>query len=253
LKIATTAFVATGLSEKVNKAYVDNLLTAKAPLASPTFTGSPTLPTGTIATTQTSGDNSTKLATTAFVSTAVTAKADLASPTFTGTVAAPTPTAGDNSTKVATTAFVTSAMEATTVDIGAAGTSAGNGVRIGNARLTVNKPTAPSSSSSGSSQTLTVTQVLDAGIYIFAPSASGKSLTFPTAANLVAALPNATVGDTFTMLIINDSGSNSFTLSAGSGITIVPSSTTLNTRTSKVVYFRITNATSSSEAISIYY
>jgi hypothetical protein len=39
----------------------------KADLASPTFTGTPTLPTGTIAVTQSSSDDSTKLATTAFV------------------------------------------------------------------------------------------------------------------------------------------------------------------------------------------
>ena len=42
-----------------------------APIDSPTFTGTPTLPTGTIATTQTAGDNSTAVATTAFVGTAV--------------------------------------------------------------------------------------------------------------------------------------------------------------------------------------
>ena len=40
-------------------------------LASPTFTGTPTLPTGTIATTQSPGDNTTAVATTAFVTTAV--------------------------------------------------------------------------------------------------------------------------------------------------------------------------------------
>jgi hypothetical protein len=42
-------------------------LSAKADLASPTFTGTPSLPTGTTAVTQTLGDNSTKIATTAFV------------------------------------------------------------------------------------------------------------------------------------------------------------------------------------------
>jgi len=48
----------------------NNIATAvatKADLASPTFTGSPVLPTGTTATTQSSSDDSTKLATTAFV------------------------------------------------------------------------------------------------------------------------------------------------------------------------------------------
>ena len=48
----------------------DNIQTAiatKADLASPTFTGTPTLPTGTIATTQSSGNSTTAIATTAFV------------------------------------------------------------------------------------------------------------------------------------------------------------------------------------------
>lgn len=45
----------------------------KADLASPTFSGTPTLPTGTIATTQTPGNNTTAVATTAFVTAAVPA------------------------------------------------------------------------------------------------------------------------------------------------------------------------------------
>jgi hypothetical protein len=60
-----------------------------ATLASPTFTGTPSLPTGTTGTTQSAGDSSTKLATTAFVTTADNLKANLASPTFTGTVTLP--------------------------------------------------------------------------------------------------------------------------------------------------------------------
>ena len=50
----------------------------KADLASPTFTGTPTLPTGTIATTQSPGNNTTALATTAFVTAAVPAFATTA-------------------------------------------------------------------------------------------------------------------------------------------------------------------------------
>ncbi len=46
-------------------------LNLKANLASPTFTGTPSLPTGTVAVTQTAGNNTTKVATTAFVTTAV--------------------------------------------------------------------------------------------------------------------------------------------------------------------------------------
>lgn len=102
-------------------------LAAKAPLASPALTGSPTAPT------PTAGDNDTSIATTAFVTGAVAtsaatkantshthaqsditslttdmaAKAPLASPAFTGNPTAPTPTAGDSDTSIATTAFVT--------------------------------------------------------------------------------------------------------------------------------------------------
>lgn len=105
-------------------------LTPYAPLASPTLTGTPTLPTGTIATTQTAGNNSTAVATTAYVDAADALKANLASPTFTGTPTLPTGTiattqsAGNNSTAVATTAYVdnqassaaSSAASALTVD-----------------------------------------------------------------------------------------------------------------------------------------
>jgi hypothetical protein len=51
---------------KINDNFTD-LDTTKADLASPTFTGTPSLPTGTTAVTQSPGDSSTKIATTAFV------------------------------------------------------------------------------------------------------------------------------------------------------------------------------------------
>ena len=86
-----------------------------APLASPALTGSPTAPT------QTTGDNTTKIATDAFVATAVAVetsraetaealRAPLASPAFTGTPAAPTASALTDSTQVATTAYADSAV-----------------------------------------------------------------------------------------------------------------------------------------------
>jgi hypothetical protein len=48
-------------------------LDLKANLAPPNFTGTPTLPTGTIATTQTAGNNTTAVATTAFVTAGISA------------------------------------------------------------------------------------------------------------------------------------------------------------------------------------
>jgi len=69
LVTAGTSLIATDIPT-ITQAQVTNLTTdlaSKAPLASPTFTGTPSLPTGTTGTTQTPLNNSTKLATTAYV------------------------------------------------------------------------------------------------------------------------------------------------------------------------------------------
>jgi hypothetical protein len=75
-------------------------LAAKAPLASPTLTGTPAAPTAAANT------NTTQIATTAFV--IGQAYAPLASPALTGTPTAPTAASSDSSTTLATTAFVKS-------------------------------------------------------------------------------------------------------------------------------------------------
>lgn len=108
-------------------AYLKQQVEAKAPLASPVMTGTPTAPTAAAAT------NTTQVATTAFVKNAVASAvtsvagrtgavtlavadvsgaAPLLSPALTGAPSAPTPTAGDSTTKVATTAFVAAAFSA---------------------------------------------------------------------------------------------------------------------------------------------
>jgi hypothetical protein len=69
--LSTTAAVDTNTTQIATTAYVVGQGYAK--LASPTFTGTPTLPTGTIATTQSPGNNTTAVATTAFVTAAVPA------------------------------------------------------------------------------------------------------------------------------------------------------------------------------------
>ncbi len=74
----------------INDNFTD-LDTTKADLASPTFTGTPTLPTGTVAVTQTAGDNTTAVATTAFVTAAAS---PITVETTTGTTHSLTTTAG---------------------------------------------------------------------------------------------------------------------------------------------------------------
>jgi hypothetical protein len=123
---------AAGVLIAIPESQVTSLVTdlaAKAPLASPTFTGTPAAPT------PSGGDNTTKIATTAFVTTAVgsggvvssvftrtgavvassgdytvsqvTGAAPLASPTFTGTVTVPTTV---NATDPAQKAYVDAAI-----------------------------------------------------------------------------------------------------------------------------------------------
>ena len=102
-------------------------------LASPTFTGTVTVPT------PTAGDNSTKAATTAFV---VASFATKASPTFTGTPAAPTASANTNTTQIATTAFVMTEVGDYAPLSGATFTGTVNGTSlILSADLTVNGTT----------------------------------------------------------------------------------------------------------------
>lgn len=85
-------------------------IAAKAPIASPALTGTPTAPTAA------QGTNTTQIATTAFVNAEITAdisgKADSASPVLTGTPTAPTAAPGTNTTQLATTQFVNAEIAA---------------------------------------------------------------------------------------------------------------------------------------------
>ena len=138
-QVATTEFVANGLSGKqdtiangdltiAKTSGLQSALELKAPLASPTFTGTPLAPTASF------GTNTTQVATTAFVVTGLSGKQDtiadgdltiartsglqneldlkapLASPTFTGTPLAPTASSGTNTTQIATTEFVANGL-----------------------------------------------------------------------------------------------------------------------------------------------
>ena len=97
---APTAAGATSTTQLATTAFVQQEIAPKAPLANPTFTGTPAAPTAAGAT------STTQLATTAFVQQEIAPKAPLASPTLTGTPAAPTAAANTNTTQLATTAFV---------------------------------------------------------------------------------------------------------------------------------------------------
>ncbi|MBI5777849.1 MAG: hypothetical protein HZA49_00135 [Planctomycetes bacterium] len=139
------------------------------------------------------------------------------------------------------------------ITIGGGTVAAGNGVRIGIGKFTVNKSVAPTIGLNANT-TATVAQILDAGVIGFAASAA-RTLTFPTAqgaTGLVQALPGTpAVGDTFTFVVFN-TGTFAVTLVAGAGGTIVNTNTISSTTGSRVVTCRVTGVTAGSETISIY-
>jgi hypothetical protein len=176
-----TAAPGTNTTQIASTAYV---VTSFAPLASPTFTGTPTLPTGTIAVTQTAGNNSTAVATTAFV---VASFAPLASPTFTGVPAAPTASTGTSTTQVATTAFVANTM-ASPPSIGITTPNAIHATTIG-----ATGAISPSTTAGIVGTTLADNAAAGSiGEYITA-TASGVSLTNATPANITSI--SLTAGD----------------------------------------------------------
>lgn len=106
-----------------------------APLASPTFTGTVTIPAGAsisgYLTTSTASSTYAPIASPTFTGTvtipagaSISGFAPLASPTFTGTPAAPTASANTNTTQVATTAFVLGQGNSTAATIAMNGTQA---------------------------------------------------------------------------------------------------------------------------------
>ena len=137
----------TALDLKSNTSDVTTSLALKAPLASPTFTGTVSGITSSMVglgnvnnTTDLAKPISTATQTAldlksnaSDVTTSLALKAPLASPTFTGTAMAPTATAGTNTTQIATTAFVTGAIttaNATNANLTGDVTSVGNATTI---------------------------------------------------------------------------------------------------------------------------
>jgi hypothetical protein len=92
--ISTTTI---NLTDTYTQGQIDALISTKANIASPTFTGIPSAPTAS------PGTNTTQIATTAFVYAGLDLKAPLNSPTFTGSVTVPSPT---NSSDAATKGYV---------------------------------------------------------------------------------------------------------------------------------------------------
>ena len=207
-KLASVSATATQLNATANiPSNTNTSLSAKAPLASPALTGTPTAPT------QSTSDNSTKIATTAYVTAktsgiptssnladtnaavalntayrgtndaAVALKANSASPTIsdanlTGTPTAPTAGAGVNTTQIASTAFVQS-------ELGDYSTTAGMNSAISTA-VSAAAPPSASTTTAGTVELATAAEVaagVDASRAITAASLLGAVVQNPAINN----------------------------------------------------------------------
>jgi len=203
-------------------------LDAKAPLASPALTGTPTAPTAT------AGTSTTQLATTAFVTTADNLKANLASPTFTGTPAAPTATAGTNTTQLATTAFVTNGLSTKanlasptftgTVTI-PAGASISGFAPLASPALT-GTPTAPTASTATNTTQIATTAYVKAQGYatLASPTFTG-TVTIPAGASISGYLTTSSAASTYQTL----SGMSSYLTTSAAASTYLTQSNAAST------------------------
>lgn len=100
---------------------------------------------------------------------------------------------------------------------------------------------------SGSSSTAAAAAFLF-GVYSFS-GGSTYTLTTPSAAQIVAAIPNAQVGSACTVRLYN-ANSGTLTLTAGSGITVIGPTTVATTKALGYDVI-VTNATAGAEAVTL--
>ena len=97
---------------------------------------------------------------------------------------------------------------------------------------------------------ITGAQVAD-GIATIATAGGAVSCQLPTAAALVAAFPGIIVGNVVKCLFAANGATNAATLTTNTGLTLL-AAPSIPAQTSRIVYFRFTNVTLTTEAVSVY-
>ena len=100
--------------------------------------------------------------------------------------------------------------------------------------------------------TYTAAQMLG-GLILRDPAGAARSDVTPTAALLVAGLPGVAVDDVVECIVVNTAdAAEVLTITAGTGVTLVPASVTPTQNEIARLLIRFTNVTASSEACTIY-
>lgn len=133
-----------------------------------------------------------------------------------------------------------------------------NSKHVGRLGLTLRKgkSSAPVSYTTAGNITFTAAEILN-GIIVRDPNGASRTDVLPTAALLVAAIPDAQIGDVITCLVVNGADANetiTFTAGAGGGYDAaqIAASRLIPQNTSKLLTIRLTGVASGSEAYVVY-
>lgn len=105
--------------------------------------------------------------------------------------------------------------------------------------------------SSGVTATLTVTKLIGV-LYNMSGGTAAVTLTTPTAAAIVAAIPSCQIGDRFSWICNNaNTSSGAMTLAGGTGVTLSAGLATTAISAAREYHFIVTNNVVGSEAVTV--
>jgi hypothetical protein len=111
--------------------------------------------------------------------------------------------------------------------------------------------TSPTTLTTAGNQTLTTAQ-MTAGYLLRDPNGGDVTDTTPTAAQIVAAIPNCQTNSSFLWIVKNTAdAAETITIAGGTGVTITGTATIAQNNT-KIFLVVVTDPTSGSEAVTIY-
>jgi Cu/Zn superoxide dismutase len=99
--------------------------------------------------------------------------------------------------------------------------------------------------------TMTGDQVGKIALFRFDTDVSQRTLTTPTAADIVAQFSSPIVGD-LTSLAVTADGSHAVTVSGSTNVTVKASASTIAGNTTRIIILVLNNVTKGSEAVTIY-
>jgi hypothetical protein len=98
--------------------------------------------------------------------------------------------------------------------------------------------------------TLAGPQIIQYNLFRFDTSAAERTLTFPSAADIVSAL--SVPAGSFTACVVTADGEQAVKIVGGNGVTVKPSSSSIPGNTTKTLYIVLKSVSSGSQSVDVY-